>query len=49
MSFMGNNCHTILFSAMSLTLTAQTLKMSAATGNRMVRCNEAVILAGRFM
>ena len=33
---------------MSLTLTAQTLKMTAAVAIRMVRCNEAVILAGRF-
>jgi len=33
---------------MSLTLTAQTSKMSAAAMIRTVRCNEAMILAGRF-
>jgi len=45
----GDSGHTIQFSAVSLTLTAQTLKMAAAIAIRTARCSEAMILAGRFM
>jgi len=34
---------------MSLTLIAQTLKMTAAVAIRTVRCTEATILAGRLI